>query len=437
MITEKKKDVNRQEENSMKKLTAIVAGFGMRGNTYSQYAADHPDQIEIVAVAEPREVRKQEARKLLGISDENIYDDWKQLAQLPKMADFAIITMQDDMHYEPALEFIEKGYNLLLEKPMAITAEHCKGIAEAAEKKGVKVIVCHVLRFTHFWYKLKDIIDNGDIGEIMSIIHMENVGNLHQSHSYVRGNWRSTRESAPMILAKSCHDLDILQWLIGKECKKVQSFGSLKHFVAENKPDGAPDYCMQGCPAEAECVYHAKKVYYDDKETWFRNPLTGLNEPTDEAVMKAITDGPYGRCVYSCDNDVVDHQVVNMEFEGGCTVSFTMNAFNKGGRFIRIFGTKGEIVAGMDDNVIDVYSFDTREHTLYELDKIGQEIDSGHGGGDTGIMIDLVKYFNDEQPSKSVCSIRTSYMNHLIGFAAEESRYNNTVVDLQEFSDKI
>ena len=220
----------------MEKLTAIILGYGMRGQAYAKYAVSQPDKLKIVAVAEPEPSRRAYAKELHNIPDENLFDDWKKLAALPKMADFAIIGTQDQMHLEPALECIEKGYNLLLEKPMAPTAEECKIITEAAEKKGVKVIVCHVLRFTQFWTKLKDIIDNGDIGEIVSIIHTENVGNTHQSHSFVRGNWRNTEESAPMILAKSCHDTDIMQWLIGKDCKKVQSFGSLKHFRKENQP---------------------------------------------------------------------------------------------------------------------------------------------------------------------------------------------------------
>ena len=201
-------------------------------------------------------------------------------------------------------------------------------------------------------------IDNGDVGEIMSIIHMENVGNVHMSHSYVRGNWRREDESTPMIMAKSCHDTDILQWLIGKECKRVQSFGSLTYFTKENQPNGAPDYCVQGCPVGDTCPYNAKKVYYDDKTNqWFRGVVTNKVEPpTDEEVWEAIKTGPYGRCVYACDNDVVDHQVVNMEFEGGCTVSFTMNAFNEGGRHIRIFGTKGEIVGDMEAGTIQLYN---------------------------------------------------------------------------------
>ncbi len=425
----------------MKKLTGVVIGYGLRGAAYAEYAVNCPDEIEIVAVADAIENRRKDAQKKHNLPDDKIFSDWKEIADLPKMADFAIIATQDNMHYEPALAMIEKGYNLLLEKPMAPTPKECKDIAEAAEKKGVKVIVCHVLRFTNFWYKIKDIIDDGEIGEIMSVIHMENVGNLHQSHSYVRGNWRNTDIAAPMLLAKSCHDMDILQWLIGKECKKVQSFGSLSHFTPANRPEGAPEYCIQGCPVGDKCCYNAMTNYYEKKDTdwadWFRSAATNKVSPTDEDVLEAMKNSSYGKCVYASDNNVVDHQVVNLEFEGGCTVTFSMNAFNKGGRFIRIFGTKGELIAGMDENVIEIFDFATRETKKYELSKIGQHITSGHGGGDTGIMRDLYKHFNDEMPSKSICSVRTSYMNHIIGFAAEKSRNNGIVVDVQKYADEI
>ena len=423
----------------MKKITAITLGYGMRSTAYSQYAIDHPNDFEVVAVAEPVDNKRNYAKTLHNLTDDRVFTDWKELAALPKIADFAIIGMQDHMHYEPAMQLIEKGYNLLLEKPMAPTAKECKDIAEAAEKKGVKVVVCHVLRFTKFWYKLKDIIDSGDIGDIMSLTHFENVGNLHQSHSYVRGNWRNSKESTPMILAKSCHDMDIIQWLIGKKCKKVQSFGSLTYFNENNRPEGAPDYCIQGCPKAEDCYYNAVKLYYEDKDNkWFRGVASNKVNPTDEDVMEAIKTGPYGRCVFACDNDVVDHQVVNLEFEGGITASFSMNAFNFGGRFIRIFGTSGEIYANMEENLIDVFSFKTREHTIYNNDnKIIGDITGGHGGGDTGIMVDMIKYMNNEMPSKSICSIRTSYMNHLIAFAAEESRIKGTVIDLDKYEQDI
>ena len=419
----------------MGKIQAVVLGYGNRGASYSDYAVKHPDELEIVAVADPIANRLQYAAQLHSLPEDRIFTDWRQIADQPKMANFAIIATQDHMHLEPALAMIEKGYNLLLEKPMATTPAECKQITEAAEKKGVGIIVCHVLRFTSFWTTLKGIIDSGAIGKVMSITHMENVGNRHQSHSFVRGNWRKTSEATPMILAKCCHDTDLIQWLIGKSCKKVQSFGSLTYFTKENKPAGAPARCTDGCPHADTCFYNAIKLYYDDKNnTWFRSVAANtVTNPSDEAVMEALLTGPYGRCVYDCDTDVVDHQIVNMEFEDMTTASLSMNAFNKGGRFIRIFGTEGEITMG-EGKWFDVYSFADRQTTQVPIDTIGNSISSGHGGGDVGIMIDAVNYFGNGIASPSVCDIRMSYLSHLIAFAAEESRLTGTVVDLEEYS---
>lgn len=419
----------------MKKLTAIVIGYGSRGSKYANYACEHPEELEIVAVADTSANRRETAKSIHSLSDEQVYEDWKELALLPKMADFAIIATQDNLHYQPAMTIIEKGYHLLLEKPMAPTPQECKKIALAAQKKGVKVIVCHVLRFTKFWATLKNILDNGTIGEIVSVIHTEGVGNLHQSHSFVRGHWRNSKESSPMIVAKSCHDMDLLQWLIGKNCKKIQSFGSLTHFTSKNKPQGSPSYCVEGCPVGDTCFYNAMKFYYDDKKNHWRRVVTNtLTPPSDEMLLKALSSGPYGRCVYECDNDVVDHQIVNMEFEDGCTVSFSMNAFNKGNRDMRVFGTKGELTADMETGKIKVYSFETKEHSEIDVGKLGVTIDSGHGGGDTGIMMDLIKYLNGDSSSKSICDVEISYLNHLLAFAAEEARINNTIIDMDNYA---
>lgn len=420
------------------KTRALVIGYGSRGAAYSSFAAKYPEKLEIVAVAEPIPNRLEYAAKLHNIPADRLFTDWRALEALPKMADFAIIATQDSQHLEPALAMIEKGYNLLLEKPMATTPAECKRITEAAERKGVKVIVCHVLRFTSFWTTLKNIIDSGELGKVMSIIHMENVGNVHQSHSFVRGNWRNTSESTPMILAKCCHDTDILQWLIGKPCKKVQSFGSLTHFTKENKPEGAPARCTDGCPHGDTCFYNAVKLYYDDKNnSWFRGVAAKtVDNPPDEAVMEALLHGPYGRCVYDCDNDVVDHQIVNMEFEDGTTASLSMNAFNQGGRFIRVFGTKGELTMASGEEFI-VYSFADRKEKRVPVQEYGNSVTDGHGGGDTGIMVDTVKYFGEDIASKSICDVRMSYLSHLIAFAAEESRLTGTVVDLDTYSESL
>lgn len=423
----------------MKKLTAVVVGFGGRGAIYASYAMDHSDELEIVGVAEPNPVRRETAKARHNIPGDRLYATWEDLAAQPKMADFAIIGTQDNMHYAPALALIDKGYHLLLEKPMAPTPQECKGITEAAERKGVKVVVCHVLRFTQFWRAIKNIIDEGRLGKIMSVIAMENVGHIHQSHSFVRGDWRNTAESTCMIMAKCCHDMDMLQWLIGRKCRQVQSFGRLSHFRRENQPEGAPDYCVKGCPAADTCHYNATRLYLDDKENlWFRRTAAQtIDMPTDEQVLEAITTGPYGRCVYCCDNDVVDHQVVNMEFDDGCTVSFTMNAFNEGGRNIRIFGTEGELVSSRDQKTLELFSFKTQQWETIDIATVGNDITSGHGGGDTGIMIDVLSLLRGETPSNSICDVRTSYENHIIGFAAEEARLKNKVVSIEEYEKSI
>ena len=423
----------------MKNLTAVVAGYGMRGDIYSRMLKKLSATTKIVAVAEPVDIRRSLAKEICGLDDDALYLDWKQIAEKPKMADFAIIGLQDADHYEAALAFIEKGYDLLLEKPMAVTPRQCKEITEAAEKKGVKVIICHVLRFTNFYCAIKDIIDSGKLGEIMSIECKEGVGNTHQSHSFVRGNWRNEGECTNMLIAKSCHDMDIIQWLVGKRCKRAHSFGSLSYFKAENKPEGAPERCIDGCPHGESCPYNAVKLYLDDKKNnWFRGAATlDLVAPSDEAVEKALREGPYGRCVFSCDNDVVDHQIVNLEFEGGCTVSFSMNAFNKGGRTISIYGTKGELDGVMGTGMLKMFTFDDRKTVEIDSKAVGNSIVSGHGGGDAGIIRDLVDYFGNGVKNKSLCDVRTSYENHLIGFAAEHSRRTGTVVDLEEFEANI
>lgn len=419
----------------MKKLTAIVAGYGSRGSRYASFALEHPEQLEIVAVADPNPTRQKTAKELHSLDDSMVFDSWEQLAALPKVADFAIVATQDSMHVGPALALIEKGYHLLLEKPMAPNAEDCEKITLAAERKGVKVVVCHVLRFTHFWRAIKDVILAGKLGKILNIVHMENVGHIHQSHSFVRGNWSNSERSSCMLLQKSCHDMDILQWLLGEKCEQVQSFGGLHHFCRENMPEGAPDRCVKGCPVADTCHYNAKKLYFDDKDNlWFRSVAAQtIDMPTDEQVMEAITYGPYGRCVYQCDNDVVDHQVVNMQFAGGCTASFSMNAFNEGGRFIRIFGTEGELVSSMEQSELRLFSFATQKWESIQISAYGNDITSGHGGGDTGIMVDMLSLVRGEEPSYSICALRTSYENHLIAFAAEESRLTNRVISLKDY----
>ena len=425
----------------MKTYKMIIIGAGGRGVDYSVHLVNMRDQFEIVGVADPIKERRDNLKNMFNLTDDQLFENWEEILSKPKFADIAIIATQDNMHYEPALKAIDLGYDLLLEKPVSQTVQECIDIANAAEKKGVKVLVCHVLRYAPFFKKVKELIMNDVIGDVQSVIQVEAVGNLHQSHSYVRGDWYRDDIATPMLLAKSCHDIDIIQWLVDKNCKKVSSFGDLSYFTPDNAPEGAPKRCIDTeCPARETCPYNVYKVYVNSDSWMRRSAARGFAKeftPTDDEVVAGLRNSNFGSCVFHANNDVVDHQVVNMEFEGGVTVTFTMNAFNKGGRDIRIFGTAGELTADMDRGTIRIYSFETKETTEITMKAIAGTITSGHGGGDTGIMDDLVQYFNDEEPSNSVCSLRTSYMNHLISFAAEEARVENKIVNMKEYEKNI
>ncbi len=414
-----------------------MIGTGNRGTNYAERAKENSPEFEMVAIAEPNPARRDYVQKLYNLPDSACYDDYREILSQPKMADMAIIATQDKMHFEPAMMAIEKGYHLLLEKPVAPTPEECVQIAEAANKKGVDVVVCHVLRFSPFFMTIKNLIDEGRIGNVVNIVHTERVGNAHMSHSFVRGNWRNSKTSSPMILAKSCHDMDILNWLIGKHCTRVQSFGSLTYFTRENMPEGAPEYCVQGCPAAESCPYDARRIYLKDR--MFIQQATNKKNPTDEDILRAITETNYGKCVFQSDNDVVDHQVVNLEYEGGATVSFSMCAFNTGGRRIRIMGTKGEIIGNMSDEYVTLFDFMTRESEQVMISGAVQDetINGGHGGGDGGIVRSFVQFVAGEYEGNSITDIDTSIESHLIAFAAEEARLTGQTIDIREYKNRV
>lgn len=422
----------------MKTLTVALIGAGNRGQAYTNQMTD--GRYKVVAVADPEESRRNYIKEKHSIPDDMCFENWEQLLSEPKLADIAIIATQDNMHYAPAMKAIEKGYNLLLEKPIAPTAKECADIERAARGKGVKILVCHVLRYSPLFKKIKELINNGKVGKVMSIHHSECVGNRHQSHSYVRGNWRNTAGSSNMLLAKSCHDMDIIQWLTGSKCTRVHSFGSLTYFTKENAPEGAPEKCIDGCPHADTCYYNAVKLYLDDKENcWFRGAATKKVNPTDEDVELALRTTSYGNCVFRSDNDVVDHQVVNLEFENGAVASFNMCAFNKMGRYIRVMGTNGEIYGDMSRKHIEYYDFSTREKTeIPVLDSTGSNsLVGGHGGGDSGIVNTLYEYMANGLESDILSEIGISTDNHMIAFAGEESRLTGKVIDVEKFKKEI
>ena len=409
----------------MKPITTIIIGAGQRGRIYTDYALRNPGKLKVVGVAEPSDVLRNEFTEKHSIPAENCFASWEGVLKREKFADTVMICTQDKMHFAPAMAAIDKGYDILLEKPISPSPEECFAIADAAEKKGVRIVVCHVLRYTPFFTELKSIIDSGEIGEIASVVHNENVGDIHHSHSFVRGNWGNSDKSSPMILQKCSHDTDIMQWLIGKKCLRLSSFGSLKYFNKDNRPDGAPPRCTDGC--EHDCPYDARKIYLEDitgqGKAWFRPVAAECSDPTDEQVEAALKTGPYGRCVFQCDNNVVDHQTINMEFEDGITALFSMCSFTlEGNRTIRIMGTKGEIKGNAEKNEILISNFLTRTERRIETEFVEGHI--GHGGGDEGIMNTFCEYINGEYTGNAISNARVSAENHMIAFASERSRLN-------------
>ncbi len=408
----------------MKPISFLIIGAGDRGNAYSKYSKKYPKEMYIKAIAEPREDFKNSFIKEYNINKDFTFHTWEEALKGKKIADAVIITTQDQMHCKPAIQALKMGYDVLVEKPMATTINECKKMVEASKKYKNIFGICHVLRYTNYYRKLKELVDSQCIGEVATIEHIEGVQYFHQAHSFVRGNWRNKSKSSPMILSKSCHDMDILRWLIGKPCKKISSFGSLLHFKKENAPKGSTYRCIDGCKVEKNCPYSALKIYLDPKDTGW--PINVISRDTSLKMRKeAIANGPYGRCVYRCDNDVVDHQVVICEFESGITASFTMTAFtSKGnGRRTRIMGTKGEIVG--DSQFIEISDFLTNKVKKIDTLTSSDSINDGHGGGDTGIMKDFIKAVQHQDRSYLSSSIETSLESHIMAFYAEESRLKN------------
>lgn len=418
----------------MNVLTVAVAGCGSRGqDTYSKILMELGDKARIVAAADIDPEKLAGMQKLCGLTPAQCYASAEEMLERPKLADVMLICTPDRCHYAEAKAALEKGYHLLLEKPIAGKAEECRELAELAEKNGLYVAVCHVLRYTAFYQKIKEVMDSGALGEVESIQAIEQVGYWHQAHSFVRGNWRNEELSSPMFLQKCCHDMDILLWITGKRCLRVSSFGSLRHFRADQAPKGAGTRCMD-CAAAESCPYNAVKFYLErfrqSGDDWPQNVVAF--EPTEEKLLAALKDGPYGRCVYHCDNDVVDHQVVNLELEDGVTASFTMCAFTANvNREMRVMGTHGELVADMKEKIIRVRRFGKAEEVV-DVRTLTSDF-SGHGGGDARLVREFIDLVRGEIPmSGTLTSIGRSVESHLVALGAEESRrHHGQMVEIQ------
>lgn len=416
---------------SGKIVRIAIAGVGSRGkNAYGLELLNMKDRAKVVAVADIDPERLALAGDAHGVPDEMRFPSAEAMLAMPRLADAMLVCTQDRQHVPHAVAALKKGYDVMMEKPISPKLEDLQEITKVARENGRRVVVCHVLRYTPFFQTIKKTIDSGVLGEIVSIQALENVRYWHQAHSFVRGNWRREEDTSPMILAKCCHDLDYLVWLCGRKCERVSSYGSLMYFKKSNAPEGAALRCTQGCKAKESCPYDAEKIYLTNKDTgilcgnveW---PIDVLAEnPTEEKIRHAIETGPYGRCVFHCDNDVVDHQIVNMQMEGGASLSLTMSAFTSiGGRTIKVMGTLGDLWGDMHENRIRIGVFG-KEPQVIDLGKEEKDF-AGHGGGDRLLMEQFVDLMQGKEPDGTITTLETSVESHLVALAAEKSRLEN------------
>lgn len=407
-------------------VTAAVLGAGGRGALFGDILSRLTGRARVVAVAEPRDAYRSRFAETHGLPKGAVFKDWREFVARPKMCDAVVIATMDREHVEPAVKCLDLGYHVLLEKPMAVTLEDCRAIEAAQRRSGRAVAVCHSLRYVKVFATLKRLLESGRIGRLVSLDQLEAVAFWHQAHSFVRGNWGREKESTFMLMAKSCHDVDFICHLVGAPCRRVSSFGSLTYFRPENAPKGSTERCTDGCPAEETCPYSALKWYVDgNREVWPANAVSP--DHSREAHLEAIRTGPYGICAWRAGNDVVDHQVVAMEFEAGVTATFTMTAFTqKGGRRIRLHGTEGDIELENDRIVVRPFASGDTEVITVKAEE------GGHGGGDERVVRAWLRAIREEDPSLILTTAQESLRSHTVVFAAEKSRREGRTVALSE-----
>ena len=410
-----------------KRFTAAIIGCGNRGaETYGKLLAAEPDRYQLVSLCECNGEKLRRYGKLFGIAEENLFSDEKKFWE-KRRADFVVIGTMDADHVRQCVRALELGYDVLLEKPITDKIEECEQLLAAQKKYGGKILVCHVLRYAPAYVKVTELLDQGAIGRLVAIQAFEQVGYWHQAHSFVRGNWRSREETAPMILAKCCHDLDLLQFFAKSKCESISSVGDLTYFKKENAPEGAAERCLD-CKYRGECPYDAETIYSSlwDKEgrpemMWPHCQITSEFPLSEEVIERALRNGPYGRCVFHCDNDVVDHQITQITFKNGVKASLTMTGFDAEiGRNIRFLGTLGEIVLNEEDDFVALKPFG-KPQTRWSVKELVKGA-SGHGGGDKGLVDQLYGVLSGQAVNET--SLEASVESHFMAIRAEESRLN-------------
>lgn len=427
-----------------KQITAILVGAGHRALLYSLYALEHPEDFKIVGVADPDPIRRRKAAQMHGFGEDMCFESAQDLAQQPKLADAVINGTMDTQHIPTSIPLLRRGYDMLLEKPFAVNEEEMWQLQQVAQETGRRVMICHVLRYAPFYAAIKERLLAGEIGDIINIQATEHVSYHHLAVSFVRGKWGNEETcGTPMLLAKCCHDMDLIMWLMsGVSPSQICSFGSDFQFDPAKKPAGAGKRCLVDCQVEAQCPYSAKKHYIDHPDRWgfyVWDCLEHLENPTIEDKIESLkTNNIHGRCVWDCEHTVVDHQSVLVNFENGATATLNMiGGASKPERNLHILGTRGEIKGVFDDSVFTIRRMDPADELGWQEEvvdlKIGGDksgMTGSHGGGDLRLVEDFVRVLQGQTPSISCTSINDSINGHLAVFRAEQSRKTGTVVTI-------
>ena len=415
-----------------KPITAVILGAGHRSMAYAAYAKAHPDEIQIVGIAELDEFRRNTVRDMFNISPEHVFESAQALAAVPKFADAVINGTMDEQHVETSIPLLKIGYDMLLEKPFAVNEEELDRLMAVVEANKNKVMICHVLRYNKVYLTVKKLIVEGKIGDVLNIQTVENVSYHHLSTSFVRGKWGNSKKChTSMLLAKCCHDLDIMTWLMGDDkpvC--VSSMGTRFQFREENAPAESGTRCLVDCPRVDFCTFSAKRLYLDHPNNWevyIWRDIEHIENPTYEDYKNSLINSDYGKCIFKCGNDVVDHQSVLVGFASGATGTHNLTGGTAESlRTLRVIGTKGEIYAEMENKFVTLKEINPTPTTYFDETYIdlSDVPDEGHGGGDEGLMQDFVKFIAGEQASVSCTAIQNSVMGHKIIVLADKSREN-------------
>lgn len=434
-------------QTKIRKLKAVLLGAGNRGMIYADYALSFPERLEIVAVVDTDKTHRDEAKIKYSLSSDVTFSEIDDFLKAKIAADFVINATMDAAHYGTTMKLIAAGYSILLEKPVTNCKKELLEIQQAANVRGIKIIVCHVLRYTPFYRTIKELIVSGAIGRVLTMELNEHVEISHFLDSFVRGKWSNEKEcGSSFLLQKSCHDTDLICWLHNEaEPKNVSSFGSRSLFVPQNAPKGATEFCYN-CPHNNVCLYSAQKVHLElDRmpfQTW-----EGLEKPIDKITREEkeeyLKHSRYGKCAYNSGGDINDRQIVNIEFTDGVTACFTMvGGASRGGREIFIVGDKGEITGFLEDDKFILRKFRREPDYGYDEEiidvksRIANHTENAtHSGGDCVLMQDAVNYFDNGTKSVSITDINDSVNGHCLVYVAEEARKENKIVDFSGFKD--